>query len=65
MKETKIKTSLLQLTLEPRNKSLVRSIIIFYQKKQELKTKDGQDLMTTSTLMTKPGAFGAGKLNMP
>ena len=33
MKETKIKTSLLSLTLEPRNKSLVRSIIILLSEK--------------------------------
>ena len=33
MKETEIKTSLLSLTLEPRNKSLVRSIIILLSEK--------------------------------
>ena len=55
MKETKIKTSSLSLTLEPGNKILIRSIIFFffYQRKQELKKKkDGRDLITTSTLMT-------------
>ena len=52
MKETKIKTSSLSLTLKPGNKILVRSIIFYYQRKQELKTKDGQDLITTLTLMT-------------
>ena len=68
IKET---TSLLSLTLEPGNKSLVRSIV---QRKQELKTKDGRDLITTSTLMTavtNSRSFRsievilAGKLNMP
>ena len=47
MKETKIKTSLLSLTPEPGNKTLVRSVIFFfyyYQRKQEFKTKDGRDL---------------------
>ena len=45
MKETKIKTSLLSLTLEPGNKTLVRSVIFFYyRRKQESKTKDGRDL---------------------
>ena len=39
MKETKIKTSSLSL------------INTNYQRKQELKTKDGRDLITTSTLM--------------
>ena len=34
MKETKTKTSLLSLTLEPRNKSLVRSIIILKTRTQ-------------------------------
>ena len=53
MKETKTKTSLLSLTLEPGNKSLVRSIIFLLSEKQELKTKDGRDnLITTSTFMT-------------
>ena len=53
MKETKIKTSSLSLTLKPGKKFLVGSIIFFYyQRKQELKTKDGRDLITTSTLMT-------------
>ena len=70
MKETKMKTSSLSLTLKPGNKILVRSIIfLYYQRKQELKTKDGRDLITTSTLMTAvrsrtPGVFSAGKLNM-
>ena len=37
----------------PGNKILTHSIIFFYyQRKQELKTKDGRDLITTSTLMT-------------
>ena len=46
-------TSLLSLTLGTGNKSLVRSIIFFYyQRKQELKTKDGRDLIKTLTLMT-------------
>ena len=53
VKETKIKTSSLLLTLELGNKILVRSMIFFYyQRKQELKTKDGRDLLRTSTLMT-------------
>ena len=52
MKETKIKMSSLQLTLEPGNKILVRSTIFYYQRKQELKTKDVRDLITTSTLIT-------------
>ena len=52
MKETKIKTSSLSLTLESGNKILARSIFFYYQRKQELKTKDGRDLITTSTLMT-------------
>ena len=52
MKETK-KESSLSLTLKPGNKILVRLIIFFYhQRKQELKTRDGRDLITTSTLMT-------------
>ena len=68
IKET---TSLLSLTLEPGNKSLVRSIV---QRKQELKTKDGRGLITTSTLMTaitnsrsfrSIEVISAGKLNMP
>ena len=52
MKETKIKTSSLSLTLKPGNKILVCLIFFYYQRKQELKTKDGQDLITTSTLRT-------------
>ena len=44
MKETKIKTSSLSLTLKPGNKILVCLIFFYYQRKQELKTKDGQDL---------------------
>ena len=52
MKETKIKKSSLSLTLEPGNKILARSIIFYNQRKQELKTNDGRDLITTSTLMT-------------
>ena len=47
VKETKIKTSSLSLTLEPGTAILVRSIIFYYQRKQELKTKDGRDLLTT------------------
>ena len=43
MKETAIKTSLLSLTLEPGSKILDRSVIFYYQRKQELKTKDGRD----------------------
>ena len=43
-KETKIKTSSLSLTLKPVNKILVCLIFFYYQRKQELKTKDGQDL---------------------
>ena len=43
-KETKIKTSSLSLTLKPGNKILVCLIFFYYQRKQELKTKDGQDL---------------------
>ena len=40
MKETKIKTSLLSLlTLEPRNKSLVRSIIILLSEKTRTQNK--------------------------
>ena len=61
MKETKIKTSSLLLTLESGNKILARSIFFYYQRKQELKTKDGRDLITTLTLMTAV----TGKLNMP
>ena len=46
-------TSLLSLTLGTGNKSLVRSIIfLYYQRKQELKTKDRRNLIKTSTLMT-------------
>ena len=42
IKETKIKTSLLSLTPEPGNKSLVLSIFFFYyQRKQERKQKMG------------------------
>ena len=42
IKETKIETSLLSLTPEPGNKSLVRSIFFFYyQRKQERKQKMG------------------------
>ena len=52
MKETKIKTSSLSLTLESGNKILARSIFFYYQRKQELKTKDGRDLITNSSLMT-------------
>ena len=52
MKETAIKTSLLSLTLEPGSKILDRSVIFYYQRKQELKTKDGRDSITVSTLMT-------------
>ena len=53
MKETKMKTSSLSLTVKPGNKILVRLIIFFYhQRKQELKTRDGRDLIATSTLMT-------------
>ena len=52
MKETKIRTSSLSLTLKPGIKILVRLIIFYYQRKQELKTKDGRDLITTSTLMS-------------
>ena len=52
MKETKLKTSSLSLTLKPGNTILVRLIIFYYQRKQELKTRDGRDLVTTSTLMT-------------
>ena len=52
LKETKIKTSSLSLTLEPGNKILVLSTFFFsHQRKQELKTKDVRDLITTSTLM--------------
>ena len=39
MKETKIKTSLLPLTLEPRNKSLVCSIIILLSGKARTQNK--------------------------
>ena len=39
MKETKIKKSSLSLTLEPGNKILIRSIIFYYQRKQELRKK--------------------------
>ena len=49
IKETKIKT------LEPGNKSLVRSIIFLSSEKartQKKKKKDGRDLITTWTLMT-------------
>ena len=53
MKETKIKTSSLSLTRKPGKKILVRSIFfLLSERKQELKTKDGRDLITTSTLMT-------------
>ena len=64
MKETK-KESSLSLTLKPGNKILVRLIIFYYRRKQELKTRDGRDLITTSTQSRTPGAFSAGKLNMP
>ena len=62
MKETKIKTSLLSLTLESGNKILVCSTFFLLSEKtttttqnnskQQLKTKDVRDLITTSTLMT-------------
>ena len=39
MKETKIKTSLLSLTLEPRYKSLVRSIIILLSENTRTQNK--------------------------
>ena len=39
MKETKIKTSLLSVTLEPRNKSLVRSIISLLSEKTRTQNK--------------------------
>ena len=53
IKETKIKTSLLSLTPEPGNKSLVRSIFFFLlSEKTRKETKDGRDLIATSTLMT-------------
>ena len=39
MKETKIKTSLLSLTLEPRNTSLVHSIIILLSEKTRTQNK--------------------------
>ena len=51
MKETTLKTSSLSLTLKPGNTILVSPIIFYYQRKQELKIKDGRDLITTSTLM--------------
>ena len=43
MKETKIKKSSLSLTLEPGNKILIRSIIFYYQRKQELRKKKKMD----------------------
>ena len=43
MKETKITKSSLSLTLEPGNKILIRSIIFYYQRKQELRKKKKMD----------------------
>ena len=52
MKETKIKTSSLSLTLEPGNKVLVRSIFFFVIRENKNSKQDGRDLITTSALMT-------------
>ena len=48
MKETKIKTSSLSLTLKPGNKILVRLIIFLLSEKTRTQNKR----ITTSTLMT-------------
>ena len=70
MKETKIKTSSLSLTLKPGNKILVRSIILLLSEKTRTQNKrwegftnnlDFDDCMQSRT----SGAFSVGKLNMP
>ena len=52
MKVSKIKTSLLSLTLEPGNESLVRSIMFLLSEKTRTQNKIWGDLITTSTLLT-------------
>ena len=54
MKETKIETSSLSLTLEPGNIVLVRSIMFFVIRENKNSKQDGRDLpvITTSALMT-------------
>ena len=55
MKETKIKTSLLSLTPEPGNKTLVRSVIFFFiiiRENKNSKQKMGGIYTVTSTLIT-------------
>ena len=53
IKETKIKTSLLSLILEARNKTLVLSIFFLLLSEETRKeTKEGRDLIANLTLMT-------------
>ena len=69
MKETKIKTSSLSLTLEPGNKILVRSIIFLLSEKTRTEDKRwavfNNNLDFDDSNHDIPRAFGAGKLNMP